>query len=120
MGVRRARRARRNTLSLGPEPPDEHRANYLHEGSPQAPTPVGMYPEGATPSGIQDLAGNVWEWTATWYEKDKYRIVRGGGWSGDPQVLRVSVRLRGRPEDRGVILGFRCVRDEPVPAIPGK
>jgi len=85
----------------GPEPPNQHRANYGYEGSPQAPTPVGMYPEGATPSGIQDMAGNVWEWTSSWYEKDEYREVRGGGWVVYPDFLRVSVRVGSGPGGPG-------------------
>jgi hypothetical protein len=95
----------------GSQEPDDRRANYYHEGSPMAPTPVGMYPEGATPTGIQDLAGNVWEWTTTWYEKDKYRTLRGGAWYSVPLSLRVSVRDSGLPGIRSGYLGFRCVRD---------
>jgi gamma-glutamyl hercynylcysteine S-oxide synthase len=94
----------------GPEAPDEHRANYAHEGGPGAPTPVGMYPEGATPSGIQDLAGNVWEWTNSGYEQGESRTVRGGGWDYDPEGLRVSLRFRDQPGYRTGYLGFRCVR----------
>jgi len=95
----------------GPAAPDEHRANYYREGSPQAPTPVGMYPEGVTPAGIQDLAGNVYEWTTSWYEKDRYRTVRGGGWLSHPDGLRVSSRNWFLPGIRSVFLGFRCVRE---------
>ena len=95
----------------GPEDPDQHRANYYYEGCPQAPTPVGMYPEGATPTGIQDLAGNVLEWMSSWYKKDETRVVRGGCWDLSPEYLRVSVRDRVRPQYRGGVVGFRCVRE---------
>jgi hypothetical protein len=97
----------------GAEDPDEFRANYHHGGSPHAPTPVGMYPEGATPSGIQDLAGNVWEWTFTGSEEERYRTVRGGGWGNSPRNLRVSFRGRSVPERRHPDIGFRCARDLP-------
>ena len=50
----------------GDDAPDVYRANYF-EGGPGQPTPVGMYPDGATPQDVHDLAGNVWEWTADWF-----------------------------------------------------
>jgi len=104
----------------GPKEPDEHRANYMYDGSPRAPTPVGMYPEGATPSGIHDLAGNVWEWTSSWCENGEWRAVRAGGWYSTPDKLRASSRRERRPEYRVGGLGFRCVSDELFPAISGR
>jgi formylglycine-generating enzyme required for sulfatase activity len=108
----------------GNEKPDQFRANY-GEGGPGQPTPVGMYPEGATPQGIHDLAGNVWEWTADWWgdyseadarnpkgpEKGLGRVIRGGSWAGGASGLRVSDRVRGVAEARGDYFGFRCVRE---------
>jgi formylglycine-generating enzyme required for sulfatase activity/transcriptional regulator with XRE-family HTH domain len=93
--------------------PDEHRANYHHEGCPMAPTPVGMYPEGATPGGVEDLAGNVFEWTSSWYTEGQSRVVRGGCWSSSPGFLRVSGRVGGGPQVQGGVLGFRCVQELP-------
>jgi formylglycine-generating enzyme required for sulfatase activity len=84
----------------GNEPPDNFRANV--GGSPSEVVPVGMYPEGATPSGVQDLAGNVWELIGS-------GDVRGGSWVGPPAVLRVSSHGK---LGRGGIVGFRCVRDK--------
>lgn len=73
------------------------------------PTPVGKYPRGASPYGVMDMAGNVFEWTAT--SADGKYVVRGGGWT--------KYTFRGRVTDRGTWLeptfanydvGFRCVR----------
>lgn len=94
--------------------PGEYKANYWHDepSSPKSPTPVGLYPEGATPDGVDDLAGNVWEWMASWYTENQSRAVRGSGWDNGPDYLRVSDRDRSRSEDRLGDLGFRCVREE--------
>jgi len=73
------------------------------------PSPVGSYPAGASPFGVLDMAGNVFEWTAT--EVNGNYVVRGGSWA--------KYYFRGRTTDRGTQLspafanydiGFRCVR----------
>lgn len=101
----------------GNEGPDEYKANF--GGEPGHPTPVGLYPEGATPAGIEDMAGNVWEWVEDeWGEyskenatKDKAKVIRGGSWNYLPRWLRVSVRYRVGPHQRVNVIGFRCVRE---------
>ena len=76
----------------GDEPWDENRANI--EQNVGHASAVGSFPAGATPSGIHDLSGNVWEWTASLYKPYPYRaddgrndpdaagsrVVRGGSW----------------------------------------
>ena len=109
----------------GDEQPTPQLANY-RETEASAATPVGLFPLGATPEGILDLAGNVWEWVADWYVKGYYgsspsenpkvpetgefRVVRGGSWNGDSRYLRAASRDRFLPDDRRDYTGFRCAR----------
>jgi formylglycine-generating enzyme required for sulfatase activity len=87
--------------------PDATRANFAD--GPGHPTPVGLYPLGATPEGLLDVAGNVWEWMDDWYDdEEKYKSLRGGSWLNNPVGLRVSGRDRYGPTNRLVIIGFRC------------
>jgi formylglycine-generating enzyme required for sulfatase activity len=87
-------------------------------------TPVGVYPRGATPDGILDMAGNVWEWCQDWWsdaytaddvtnptgpQKGDRRVVRGGCWFLDSRYCRCACRYRVLPPGRYVNLGFRLV-----------
>ena len=98
-----------------PEPTAKH-ANYdENEGST---TPVGRYPDGATPEGLYDMAGNVWEWMENWYDKDEdWKALRGGSWLIRPENLVCSYRFSSFPDLRGLYFGFRVVR--PSPAAKG-
>ena len=95
-----------------PEPTTKH-ANYdENEG---ATTPVGRYPDGATPEGLYDMAGNVWEWMENWYDKDEdWKALRGGSWYDGPEFLACSARSSGNPDFRHFNIGFRVVRPSPV------
>lgn len=95
-----------------PEPTAKH-ANYdRNEGST---TPIGRYPEGATPEGLYDTAGNVWEWMENWSSAVlKYKALRGGSWLNFSEVLACSFRFNGVPGFRGgYFVGFRVVRPSP-------
>ena len=92
----------------GNEEPDETRANFGQKVGHT--TPVGAYAKGATPEGLMDMAGNVWEWMENLYREDKgWRALRGGSWYNRPQDLRCSVRVGIDPANWAYDLGFRVV-----------
>ncbi len=72
--------------------------------------PVGSYPRGASPYGALDMAGNVYEWTSSWYERGKFRSLRGGSWLYKPRYVRASYRDWGAPSVQDYGVGFRCVQ----------
>lgn len=77
--------------------------------------PVGSFPDGATPEGIFDLAGNAAEWTADAYAPTygatptHERVIRGGSFASDAAHVRGAARAAKSPETREPTLGFRCV-----------
>jgi formylglycine-generating enzyme required for sulfatase activity len=78
--------------------------------NPGRPTAVGTHPTGASPYGVQDLAGNVWEWVATSYRDEPgRRAVRGGSCCSYFVEPRAANRNGWAPEHKDADLGFRCV-----------
>jgi formylglycine-generating enzyme required for sulfatase activity len=83
-------------------------ANY--GGNVGATTPVGRYPEGATPTGLMDMAGNVWEWMENWFDKENnQKALRGGSWHDFNDSLRTSSRMGRYPYYYSNYIGFRVV-----------
>ena len=96
----------------------------VYDGYAQV-APVGSFPEGASPFGILDMAGNVWEWIADWYDPDYYqispstnptgpesgtaRVIRGGSWNDKDQSIHTTHRGFALPSNDLGTFGFRCV-----------
>jgi len=140
----------------GNDPPDSSRTNLADKSAGMEGTafpydperndgfsrnaPVGSFPRGSTPSGVNDLSGNVAEWVLDWFRPNSIptrpeaihpvsnprgpcsgrspcpgqtrRSVRGGGYNSLPVELRNQARSGVRPSEVHPWLGFRCVWDD--------
>lgn len=86
--------------------------------------PVGSYPQGVSPYGVYDMAGNAWEWVADWYDKDYYKygpkinpkgpptgenhVARGGSWDMNNDFTRCASRFGLNPGS--LLTGIRCAK----------
>jgi formylglycine-generating enzyme required for sulfatase activity len=105
--------------------PDDSLLNY--NSLEKDTTPVNAYPGGASPYGVLDMAGNVWEWVNDWYDDDyyndspkfnppgpdsgSYRVIRGGGWKDTKRDVRSANRGPQVPTNTDSTIGFRCAMD---------
>ena len=85
---------------------------------------MGSYPGGASSYIVMDMAGNVWEWVADWYDGNYYknsparnpknetvgqsRVMRGGSWLDDTSRVCTARRADLYPDRRNCHVGFRC------------
>jgi gamma-glutamyl hercynylcysteine S-oxide synthase len=92
-------------------------------------TPVDTYPTGQSAYGLYDALGNVWEWTASWFDgyrgfesypyvgysqvyfDGQHRVLKGGSWATRPWAMRSSFRNWYHPGVRQIFAGFRCAFD---------
>jgi len=73
-------------------------------------TAVGQYPQGASPYGLLDMAGNVWEWCENLYEgQNNARVLRGGAYDSNASWVGCASRNRLYRNARSGNLGFRVV-----------
>ncbi len=116
----RGKTARR--YAWGDAKPTAERANFNRNVG--TPTPVGVYPNGATPEGVMDMTGNVWEWCLNLRANkvpehgnigpgEGARTFRGGSWYDPSGYVRCAFRLRGLPGYRYDNFGFRLALGSP-------
>ena len=116
------------TYPWGDESPDEARATYGHGSMETGPAPIGATPGGASPYGMLDAAGNVWEWVSSAYAPYPYdagdgreqspaaeRVLRGGSYASPAVHLRCAARSRSFPGRLAPHIGFRVARSRQSP-----
>ncbi len=91
---------------------DRFNVRYLNSRAARkrGTTPVDLYPEGASPFGVMDLAGNVWEWTDTWYDDlGELKVLKGGCHALTKEYARTWARHYNDPGFANNLTGFRTV-----------
>ncbi|CAN98910.1 Protein kinase [Sorangium cellulosum So ce56] len=101
------------------EPDDaNHDVTYGREPLGFGPDEVGAHPASDSPFGVQDLAGNVWEWTVS-AGRDGAPVLRGGSWYQDAASSASSNREVAEPTLRNPLIGLRLCATPPAPAGSG-
>jgi formylglycine-generating enzyme required for sulfatase activity len=102
-------------------------SNNSIEDNHKTAAPVGSFPGGKSVYGIEDMAGNVWEWCFDWWdagyyatspsqnpagpESGEFRVIRGGSWMYGVRGAQATHRMYFRPTGSSASIGFRCVKD---------
>ncbi len=88
-------------------------STYLnsYDAGPYDTVPVGSYPEGQSPYGLLDMAGQVFEWTSTQGKTRGKFIVKGGSWDDYPGVVRSAARHERPQNIKHILIDFRCAGD---------
>jgi len=84
-------------------------AAVTNETASEGPMTVGSREKGKSPFGVMDMAGNVWEWTASY--DSLYAILRGGSYYEGGDYAAVYKTINSIPDDSKNYIGFRCVKD---------
>ncbi len=114
----------RRIYPWGNKKPTTENCNYNNIHSQT--TAVNAYPSGQSAYGLYDALGNVWEWTASWFDghegfqhypykgfsqvyfDNQHKVLKGGSWATRPWALRSSFRNWYHPNVRQIFAGFRC------------
>ena len=122
-----ARAGTTGAYSFGDEPSRLGEYAWYFRNAENGAKPVGR--KRPNPWGIHDMHGNVWEWVRDWYQpypsvqqvvnpigptNGRYKVIRGGSWTNDFDLLGSATRMKVRPQNRHLNLGFRVV------LVPGR
>ena len=122
----------------GNQPAGWGRSNIAHPGSKRGfkyppLANIDRYDRGRSVYGVYQMAGNVAEWVADWFDPEYYqhagaynpdgpvvgleKVFRGGSWNEDPEVARSAGRGARAPDHRSYLIGFRCAADSKPAAL---
>lgn len=117
-----ARAGTTGTYSFGDDPSQLGAYGWFFRNVDSGAQPVGQ--KRPNPWGLYDMHGNVWEWVRDWHQpypatrtvvnpvgpaRGKYKVIRGGSWTNDFDLCRSATRMKVRPRNEHLNLGFRVV-----------